>query len=808
MKKNIYIILILAFGLFSCYNKEANLNDVPADCIMLNVFNSPMTKAVDPNGAEYERELKRLDCFFYVKGATDQPCVYYQKINLDKIGSAEIPFYVDEATINSIFPSGNTTCDVFVLANLPDGTYSNGLSGTDVNTLSKRVLELGNNYDAVDKPFIMAGLDEATKGDYNNATGIIPLYRAAAKITVTVNIPEKIIIKQDGAADVVMAPVFSDNNNLTTLKTSFNNGAKKTNIESSYIINNEVDLFSTDKKNYSFITEIPATQNELKKYQYKCTVPFYTYARAWDKGSNNAAYLTFEIPWANVTDENNVSYQKYYYQILVNANERNFEPNHWYDLTVNVGVLGSTVEAEPKTIHDITYYILDWTTEPDPEHEAGGDRYENVDIQKYTYLQIPEKNIVINNASSGVIRFSASHNIKIKFNTGDKYVSYLPAVNNKNKTNFAAYYVFCGPDSSGNTQEPEIRELPNFTISNFDINQEGVITYNYTIPESIYSPVYIYATVWLDINNNNQLDDTEEDFVEEITIVQYPPIYVIPDLTTRYSIYVNNIFRTGDGSGDLVRYPQTGNSYYGLGLVPGTNSTTGANPTYMYVVTVSSLKSSDVFYYNKDNDMNGTKTPYKYIIGDPRQRTSDTDLNDDGYDMDQHWVVAPDVNGTQRKLQYYYPTSVEDDNFQVIAPKFRIVSFHGNGHRYHNYEGAKMRCASYQEDGYPAGRWRLPTYAELQFVIKLQEERVISPIFFGSSKYFTATNQVTYNANGSTYMDFQDNSPGTINGSNGSVRCIYDEWYWGSEREAKENTTANPPAGEEYLFTWGDKKIW
>ena len=242
--------------------------------------------------------------------------------------------------------------------------------------------------------------------------------------------------------------------------------------------------------------------------------------------------------------------------------------------------------------------------------------------------------------------------------------------------------------------------------------------------------------------------------------------------------------------------------------MPGTNSTTGANPTYMYVVNVSSLKGTDGFYYNTDNNNNGPQTWYNYIIGDPRQRINDTDLNDDGYDMDQHWVTAPDVNGIQRKLQNYYPTSTAEGAFQVIAPKFRIVSFHGNGHRYHNYEGAKMRCASYQEDGFPAGRWRLPTYAEIQFVIKLQEDRVISPIFFGSSKYFSATNQITYNANGSTYMNFQDNSPGTINGSNGSVRCVYDEWYWGSEREAQENPAANPPAGEEYLFTWGDEPIW
>ena len=146
----------------------------------------------------------------------------------------------------------------------------------------------------------------------------------------------------------------------------------------------------------------------------------------------------------------------------------------------------------------------------------------------------------------------------------------------------------------------------------------------------------------------------------------------------------------------------------------------------------------NIFYYNTDNNNNGPQTWYNYVIGDPRQRISDTDLNDDRYDMDQHWVVAPDVNGNQRKLQNYYPTSTEEGAFQVIAPKFRIVSFHGNGHRYHNYEGAKMRCASYQEDGYPAGRWRMPTRAEFQFIMTQIELENLPTVYLDNTAYWCA----------------------------------------------------------------------
>ena len=41
-----------------------------------------------------------------------------------------------------------------------------------------------------------------------------------------------------------------------------------------------------------------------------------------------------------------------------------------------------------------------------------------------------------------------------------------------------------------------------------------------------------------------------------------------------------------------------------------------------------------------------------------------------------------------------------------------------------------------------------------------------------------------------------------------SVRCVYDEWYWGSEQEAAVNQNSQPTQGDYYYYTWGDKQIW
>ena len=103
MKRQYHILFVLIFALVSCTQELDLKQETPADCIMLNVSNSPMTKAVAPAGAEYERRLSRLDCFFYEKGQTGAPCAYYKKVDLSEVGGDVIPLYVDESIINAIF---------------------------------------------------------------------------------------------------------------------------------------------------------------------------------------------------------------------------------------------------------------------------------------------------------------------------------------------------------------------------------------------------------------------------------------------------------------------------------------------------------------------------------------------------------------------------------------------------------------------------------------------------------------------------------------------------------------------------------
>jgi hypothetical protein len=158
MMKRIFILMLMTcFAVASC-TEEMPMPDYSKDHIVLNMYNTQMTKADGDEETAYERKLNRLDCFFYVRGKTTEPCVYYQKVELEEDGQATVAFYVNEAVLKEIIPSGQI-CDVFVIANHPDApSFASKQQGTDIPTLGQKVLVMSENeYDGVGKPFVMTG---------------------------------------------------------------------------------------------------------------------------------------------------------------------------------------------------------------------------------------------------------------------------------------------------------------------------------------------------------------------------------------------------------------------------------------------------------------------------------------------------------------------------------------------------------------------------------------------------------------------------------------------------------------------------
>lgn len=140
-------------------------------------------------------------------------------------------------------------------------------------------------------------------------------------------------------------------------------------------------------------------------------------------------------------------------------------------------------------------------------------------------------------------------------------------------------------------------------------------------------------------------------------------------------------------------------------------------------------------------------------------------------------------------LTNYYPTnSTGTEN--MIAPEILIASSYGKT-SYSNMtlERAAMRCALYQEDGYPAGRWRLPTFSEVKFIMELSTAGKI-PTLFQMDKpdwvgYWCANGKVVADNSGNILLQ----TPGNYtNSSNTAPRCVYDLWYWGEEHSTYATT--------------------
>ena len=742
---------------------------------MLNVYNSPMTKAAGDSSTDYERQLNRLDCFFYVKDKTDQPCVYYHKADVNDLGGATVPFFVNDLVLKEIFPTGSL-CDVFVIANLPDDlTFEAKTAETTMQALGELILNMKEGeYDVIGKPFIMTGSGKVQKGKNSNATATIALERVASKVTMTVKVPKSIEVPK-GEGTVKMLPILMDNEGNEPLNTSFRYGTTMSYLSGAY---------PEDPANFIWTDKIPYTMvDALSKESYytlTCDIPFYTYARAWEKGSGTAAYVTFEMPWGEDSDDDGEpdTYKTYYYQLLVNGKGRNFEPNAWYDMIVTVGVLGSEVEALPKELEELSYFVLNWTTETSNGEYGSGDRQENVEIEKFNYLEVPQTYIEMDNVNEVSIRYNASHKIGVKFDTkGSKSVEGLPGT-----TDFSKLYIENGSGT------PDDKELTDLTLNAFTDNNKGLLTFKYTLGTGIYSPAYVFITIWLDVDGDG-VHDSDEILEQDVKIAIYPAIYIVGDNSALYSVFVNGNYRQEASKQDYL----TINGKQ-VGKAVGTD---GNNPsTYMNVISISAFNALNYTFVYTNNQKK------EYIIGDPRERSSNklgiSDENSTTPNKNASgWIKATDVNGTVRNLQYYYPTSIE--SYQVIAPKFRIASKLGGYSECHP-DGAALRCASYQEHGFPAGRWRLPTTAEILFIVELQKQSKIKALFYGGNTYFSATDRVKVNDNNSYELTEGRGS------SNGSVRCVYDEWYWGSEREAIKNSRYDDSGG--YEFTWGDRFIY
>lgn len=752
-----YFTYILSFVLISCIaactKSEDVVNPNAEGHMALRLVSSTMTRsATSGNGVGVgenddnlsEDKLVSADLYFFDGEGSGNAVWHHRATFTNQLEEATISeLTIPSNIMSAIFNTNTSQATLYVVANAPARTlptYEGLAEGETLPTMDEL-----KAYTISTTSWKTSATPSSAQSSFvmdgedkitktnNEIGGTVALTRAAAKIELSITD----VVSSVTVDGVTWTPVLGDNDNGSTILVSLNYA-----VGGSYINGVYDKTFANDntQQNYGFARDAAVTDKKV----YNQAHPFYSYASDWGTGGANEPYLLLVVPW--ISSKPGTSRQNTYYQIPVGSlDAKQIKRNHYYKVKINVGTMGS---FEPQTATEITpsYTVIDWSTGSI-----------TTDIKEARYLVVDENKVVMNNVNSYSIPYASSHPVTLEIisvtkpNFSGKVATtntYEPTSDNKMEVTPTA-----DTNGRGNTNPFKLEDLnKTITLSHTLVNDNNSNAFDYaayTITAKIY-----------------HTDNTS--FSETITFTQYPAMYVEAYLNSDYKNDSNN---NNDNAHDGYVWVNNGSN---LGGVHGLGSATNANPN-MYTITTTAFADCT------------------YSIGDPR--TTD-------YDNLNNWgngsASAPALydNAQNRRLKYYYSTDNSDATENMIAPKFRIASSYGVTTD-QSYDNMKRRCASYQEDGYPAGRWRMPTKAELEYIVLLSAKGVIPKLFNDDQDNPTGD---YWCAHGVAYP-LRSGGVRLVEGTSGdhAVRCVYDDWYWGSERV--KSTNANTLTA----FTWGDQ---
>ena len=720
--------------------------------LTIRCVNPNDTRATAPGDNAYnENAIKTIHYFLYVSGKTNENAVLKGKMNIAEgtNGQATIRIPMNEGTLNTIvFPRPIEECEVYLIANLPNGVLPEDLSTVaDTRLATLQALAVTANFkgNAVQEAFVMTGQGKARITSRNKtvaAEGDITIERLAAKLTTRIAVANS-FTDSDGKEWIPQ---------VDSMKIHLDNAASNTTLAGD---------FGTTRFDYDVRTKFGTANGTIgsESVLFHVYQPFYSYPCKWDSYTNTEGTMALyiQLPWKTTVD-GTTKYQNCFYKVYPATMQ--LDRNCWYNLDLKIGVLGSFTETDdPIEITGIIYKVIDWKN-GFADWSAGL----NVDTELLSahYLVVDQNSYVVNNKNTFEIPFITSHKCVIE-DVKMTYVNFGKTDTSKpTDTPITTTKVTSSHYQLGDNANDWLKLEGNTIKLSHELNNDFVNTKDYD-----YSPFTITFTL---CHENNK-----EKFKEKITIVQKPAISITAHLNsyrvgsptgTNGYMYINGI--TGKDGGNSA-------SYGGAHGLTGSNT----NP-YMYTIEVTVLPAGS-----------------DYILGDPRTDTPATDSNRQSLDFG-NFASAPGIEGTNsRKLQNYYGTKTDASVQNMLAPKFRIASSHGVTNQI-SHTNARNRAATYQEDGYPAGRWRVPTMAEVTFMVKLSADGKIPTLFSNGSAYWCANGKVTPQTGGGV-----DTTVGT-GGNNGPVRCVYDDWYWENSRYPRMAERGNHP-NMYNQFTWGDE---
>ena len=731
MSKKIFISSICALVALAACERVAPENiEAEGEGLRITVDCNELVTKATRDGVGNENRIRTIDYFLFSPDFD----TYRYKGRITPDANSNFTFYVQSALLNE------STYTVFTIVNYPGAESDLGVNGTsDVDSEKRTKAQLRALLldESTVRTFSTVGRTPAEDKDLSlvmTGSADVTIHATGTSALVgTANISLKRL-----AAKVTMDFYIADSVERTIgdVTETWEPLTDGNNIRV-YLCNGtqSVYLGGTTPSPYALFDYQPNLDNTSipGKTGYETafsSATFYTYPETWTYGSTEEPYLKLILPWKLTRSTGSItsnSQKEFYYKVMLPTNK--FESNYWYNLVLDVTQLGSANEDDAVNIK-CGYQVADWGTQQIVVSTLA---------QGY-YLDVNESHLINKFYSNDLdVPFFASGSVTLQNVTIQK----TDFTTNTTTPVANSGYVALGEDYVA------IRHP-------LDTDYNGT-TYD-------VSPYTFTFTLHLDAAG------TDTSYDKTVTVSQYPPLYINQVLSDGYACVNSYTYASSSGGRIYDNTASVGATlntslvpHYLGSLVDPSTINGSADNTNQYIFEIEAT------IIDMEMDIDGT--PTKVVIGDPRSKTP---TNFDG-----------DFTGLTSAT--YYPTA--EDTKNVISPRFRIASSYGKTYAM-SYEGARRRCASYQENGYPAGRWRLPTMAEIEFLIKLSSNGKIRTLFGAttSNAYWAGGNEARFS---DQFRDLSgsSNSAGTnsvtVGGYNVYTRCVYDTWYWGTEQHSE-----------------------
>lgn len=822
MKKYILIIAaiftaaLLAPGCYPNENVELNTKG-----LTITLFSDePETKA-DPTR---ETTIDHFDYFFF-KDATGTAL-----IDVTMQGRATGSSKTFETGIGKDFVKlRKVTSYVYIIANFP-GNIAHNRAWTleQLKALefeSKLVTAVDNETGAVTF-FTDMVMDSYNKTADSYLTELTParveeersvtigLTRIASKLALNFTIPASVDGSMTGENEK-WTPVLKDLRAYYVNALNNRSTVGATPVKRSAIPDAAVDNYQY----FSYPTNYPISPNPLTatptdgKYNFSIG-EVYTYPQTWIGGENGEPYFKIQITWwSNVRGTAN-----FYYKICVPKPATDgtvtIDRNTCYVVDVNLDVIDT--ENEYVVVDPAHYTVHEWAVN---EWKGGSG------MAAARFFDVPKREFILYSDETVDIPFSSNSAVSAIF-TEVSYWYY----GGSNETQYHFRYPVADSvfqmnlptdvDSDGKTLK-----VKNYAGSWVDAAKD---MNEYKLePAAKYVKFTHALTDIFSARTIKVLLKNEEGRTAEVTIIQHPAIEIVTHpsknmfLDGWYNLGDENV-RDADGNLTGHTHTPTGNphmphipywrtgttwpysaaSRYGSIFANGSTSVV-ADHFFLTEVSVSAFTEDNNKYTVRAGSNTGTTTEKPYRLGDPRVRAgvhyySSTSSNNPKFLLQPYLYsdkakreklgdgsyreyedAADSLRNWEQPLRVLIASqNVEDQN--IIAPRL-LVSSHMNITSGVNWNasggyGVVQRCALYQENGYPAGRWRLPTEGEVAFMMRLQADGTLPGLFANNCNYWLANGKVIHiGTNGNIYPYVTDP------GSSVYIRMVYDLWYWGED---------------------------